>query len=437
MSARWQSFGFCPKEEYMIDTNVKPFIIESTQFKTFFVELWFPYERTQNIIAEALLPSLLVHTSKKYPDEPSFSRALLEKNILDITCGLRRIGTNTFFKCTLTMPDETVVSRREIEEGISFFLDTIYDPNLLEDHFDEEAFERAKKRMIVDIENDLKTIDTMAYLHIIDRVDTSGILKSCTLNHLEDAKKITGKEVYFFYQNAIQKVKPFVFAIGNFETRKLESFIKKELQKRKLETVHYTKNYTCFLEPIGTFKEIKEKGAFNQSYLSFVYKIKDMKEEDRLILQAITGLLSSQSSDLLLKMLRDQKDLVYEASAALYGRFGMIMLEAKMYRESYEEAKEQIYKTVELLKDREVVEPLLQNLKDRKRLNLKRNLDSKYAILGEKVDECLGFDVSLEDEYQRFCSIAFEDITSLVDRFELELIYFMEGVGNHETEETQ
>ncbi len=411
----------------MLDTNIKGHFIENKNFKTVFVELWIPYVAEKDYIPSCFLPSLLVHTNLLYPKEEIFQRKLLEKNILEISCGKRSCGKNSFFIFTLTMPDQTLIDLSEIEEGIRFFFSTVYEPNIQNHRFDEIQFERVRSRLITSIHNAKKDIDEFAIQMVMDEVDEEGFLKESLFHHMEDVQYMSNDEVVNFYENKIQKVRPFVFTIGNIEKEKIEKVIEEQLYKRNVKPLQIKKEYTAFLPcHFNTYKEKKISRPYAQSVLIFAYKIKDMKEEDRLPLSILSSLLSSQSSDLLMKNLRDEKGLVYTAYSRVYDRFNLLLIEAKIYREAYEEAKTQIFKTMEILKNGDI-KNLLQNIKDRRRVNLKRGLDNKFAIVSDSIAPTLGFGISMEQKYQDVLKMTEQDISNLAKRLKLELIYFVEG----------
>ena len=56
---------------------------------------------------------------------------------------------------------------------------------------------------------------------------------------------------------------------------------------------------------------------------------------------------------------------------------------------------------IEDLKNVELVTPLLENIKERKRLNLLRMLDDKFALLSDFIVEDLGFDDTIEELYNK------------------------------------
>ena len=77
------------------------------------------------------------------------------------------------------------------------------------------------------------------------------------------------------------------------------------------------------------------------------------------------------------------------------------------------------------LKNEKIITPLLENIKERKRLNLLRMLDDKYSLLGDFIVEDLGFDDTNLEFYNKVKNVTASDISNFIDRMVLDTIYFL------------
>ena len=77
------------------------------------------------------------------------------------------------------------------------------------------------------------------------------------------------------------------------------------------------------------------------------------------------------------------------------------------------------------LKNEKIITPLLENIKERKRLNLLRMLDDKYSLLGDFIVEDLGFDDTNLEFYNKVKNVTANDISNFIDRMVLDTIYFL------------
>ena len=155
-----------------------------------------------------------------------------------------------------------------------------------------------------------------------------------------------------------------------------------------------------------------------------------MKEEDKITLLGIQGLLASQSSDLLNQKLRQQKGLIYSSWVMVRKRFGTIEITTFIDSNKKQNAIDGIKEVIESLKDETEIEPLLQNLKERLRINLERKKDNKMQILNDYINSYFGILITSEEEYQLAKKVTAKEIKEFVNRLQLDTIYFVKEKSN-------
>ena len=187
------------------------------------------------------------------------------------------------------------------------------------------------------------------------------------------------------------------------------------------------KRYSHFLSvKENDVNYVEEKKNFKDSSVSFYYKIKDMSEDDFTKLSLVRGLLTSLSSRMLNKKLRDENDLVYSSKALAYLRFGVFEVTAYINKKNKDIVIEKIKEVMEDIKDPNKIRDYLENIKERRRVSLIKSLDDKFTLLNDVVLETLDIDKNMEDSYKEALSVSAEDISKFVERFKLDTIYFIE-----------
>ena len=155
--------------------------------------------------------------------------------------------------------------------------------------------------------------------------------------------------------------------------------------------------------------------------------MEDYKKSDAPILSLINFMLSSQSSKILYDYLRYENPLCYVCNSTAYMNYGVLIINAQIYREKKDLALEQIKNVMEKLKNEEFVDKYLENVKDRKRINLIRRQDSIHCILDDFMDNYLDNRMPLDEEYEIIKDLTSKDIVNLVNRLQLDTIYYLEG----------
>ena len=96
-----------------------------------------------------------------------------------------------------------------------------------------------------------------------------------------------------------------------------------------------------------------------------------------------------------------------------------------------EEAKEGMLEVMEQLKDETLVDSLLDKIRERKRNGLERQKDNCYALFDDYIMDYLEINNSATKRYEMMQKVTAQDIHSLVDRFQLDTIYFVKEENHH------
>lgn len=430
-SLLWYNISYidmrCIRMEQFKEKN-KPIFIQNKDFRTITISLFYPFEiKEEEIGLVDLLPAMLVHVSQKYPTEKEFMKEFMKRYIDVISVNIISVGARGFYRVILSIPDPIYLKEDHIEEAFIFLLDSIYHPLLQDNAFDEACFEKEKTRLLKEIDDGMKNIGCYSHQKFIEAFDEVGYLKESVYNHRKQVEKITSRDLYRFYQEKLGTQKPLSFVFGNTDEKVMTELFDKYLYHGNYETISFSKNYH-FYQEVEKEKCIEEEGPFNQSRVILGYKIRDMKEEDYACLYMIEDLLSSQSSNLLSKELREKEEIVYTTYASGYSHTGALILSANIHRNNKEKAILGMKRVLEKLKDKEKIEPLMENIKERVYLSTLREKDSKVSLFNDFIREYFGYGYSRQTEYEKMNKVTSEDVCHMIERLQLDTTYYLEGV---------
>ncbi len=413
-----------------ITIKKNPVITKNNNFKTILINVIFPYQEEVEILAkQAILPQMLLYMSKDYPTEGEFQKVLKENYILSYTAGKVTIGTTVYLNFELIIPDENSLKKDYIEKQIKFFSDAIYHPKEENSAFDSFEVNREKENLKLKINNYNKNFRSYLNYRITKLVDNKGVFSRSLQDNQHLIDEITPQNLYEFYKQVISNNKPICFVQGNIQKEKITSILKKYFpleDNQKLNT-----NYLYYLKPFRDKPQIiEEEKEFKDSAIAFIYKVKNMKKEDDILLELLSNLLTSQSSNLLNKKLRDENNLVYSTNTIYYPNYGILRIIAYINPKNKKETEEKILEVMNNLKNKEIIAPLLEKIKDRKRINLIKKLDNKNLIFSENIYKALQIKHTSEKRYEKIKSITPEDIIKFIDRLQLDTIYFLKEKNN-------
>lgn len=414
-------------------TITNPTLIKNENFETIIITVIFPYqEKIEELAKQALLPAMLMYMNEEYPTEEEFQKALKENYIVDYLAKQITVGTTNYFAFYLVIPDKLTLKKDYVEKQISFLEKCLYHPKLINEEFDNFELEREKENLLIKLKNTDKSFHAYQIKKLHKLVDNEGIFSRSLYDHQELIEKLTSKELYKFYQEKIKNNHPLIFILGNIEKQTILPIIKKYFPTLKEQETLKT-NYRHYLKPFRiTPQEITEEKHFKDSSLSLVYKVENMKEEDTILLGLLKNILTSQSTRLLNKKLRDEYNLVYSSSATFYPNFGIFEITAYINALNKDLALEKILEVMNDIKQEKELRPLIEKIIRRRKTILIRSLDNKYSILTNEIYKKLDIAYTDKESYDLLTKVTEEDLLEFLSRLKLDTIYFLKEMQDEQ-----
>ena len=411
-------------ENFTITT--KPIIIHNENFQTILIDIMFPYqEKTEDLAKQALLPAMLNYMTEKYPTERNFQNTLKENYVLSYSVDQKSIGTTAFINFQLTIPDKKALKKDVLESQIKLLSEAIYYPKTKNNAFDAFEFNREKENLKLRMNNNEKSFKPYLNRKVRELVDTEGIFSKSLYNHQNLIEETTEKNLYDYYKERILKTTPIIFVMGNITEEEINPIIEKYFPTTK-KTQSIKTDYFHYLEPFKTKpQEITEEKHFKDSSLSLVYKVENMKEEDTILLGLLKKLLTSQSTRLLNKKLRDEYNLVYSSNVTFYPNFGILEITAYINPLNKDLALEKILEVMNDIKQEKELRPLIEKIIRRRKTILIRSLDNKYSILTNEIYKKLDIAYTDKESYDLLTKVTEEDLLEFLSRLKLDTIYFL------------
>ena len=406
----------------------RPVIIKNEDFQTIIIRVMFPfYDEDEYLTKLTLLPSMLMYMNNKYQTEEEFQKNRKKNYILSTSCNRITVGTNMCLCFSMVIPDVNALGFDNLEEQFKFFSEMIYNPKIIDGGFDKNELTREKRNLELSIDNALKNLKPYQSVRGLELIDDEGILSSTVENHRYQLDDINPINMYDLYQQIISSYHPLVFAFGNIDEEYINKLADKYLYKNVSNVDIIERRYNHFLKVYDKETNfVEEKKNFKDSSVSFYYKIKDMAEDDFTKLSLVRSLLTSLSSRLLNKKLRDENDLVYSSKAVAYLRFGVFEITAYINKNNKDIVIEKIKEVMEDIKNPDYIREYLNNIKERRRIALIKSLDDKFTLLNDVVLDVLKVEKKMEEDYKEVLNISAEDVSEFVNRFVLDTIYYIE-----------
>lgn len=412
----------------------KPIFIKNENFQTILINIIFPYqEKEEELAKQALLPAMLVYMTEKYPTEELFQKKLKENYILSYSARQITIGTTAAFNFHLEIPDKKTLKKDVIKKQVELFSEAIFHPKIENEGFDNFELKREKENLKLKIRNSEKSFKAYLNNQTAKLVDNEGIFSRNLKDHLSQIDEITPQNLYDYWKEKIKNNTPIIFIMGNIEEKEITPIIEKYFIKYDKEYQTLETDYIHYLTPYRTTpQKITEEKEFRDSAISLIYKVKDMKQEDNILLSLVHSLLTSLSSRLLNKKLRDEYNLIYSSEVTFFPNYGLLKITAYINPKNKDIVEEKIKEVLNSLKNQNKITPLLEKIKERRRINLIRSLDNKYSIMNDNIFKTLKIDYTSEESYNLLKEKTAKDVAEFIDRLSLDTTYFLKESDKHE-----
>ncbi len=397
--------------------------IKNESFHTTLINFIYQFKcETHELAALTMLCRLLSKTNRKYPEIDLFAREKMNRYIMNFGILNQSIKGLYFINVSLLIPSDNVVKEKYLDNALNFCLDSIYDNNLDNDIL----FEREKKLCIEMHLNNYKNIDFIAEKNVLNLIDEEGIINKSKFKDIDYLSNLTKEDVIKCFNKYIKGIKPKIFINGNVDKEKVEQTIFNYFEDLNLKDYKVLKDYNYFYHKEDLINKT-DISKFYQSIVYMVYSVKNYNEEDFYKLYLINMLLNSSSSDLLLKSLRKDNNLVYSCGSSIMMRNGLLFVKAVTNANNIKIAKMIIESVINTIKQGNIQKENIDNVLHRLYLNVEREKDSFYVTSSKIINEYFKTDLDGESVLEILKNISIDDLVECANRLEIKCVYTLEG----------
>lgn len=378
----------------------------------------------------AVIPSLLTHSCKKYPSIKLLNQKLEELYGASVSPSVSKVGDFQALTITAFSADDRFLpyQSENINNLSALLCDLIFSPNLSsEGIFFDEDIEREKIQLIEEIKsekNDKKIYARSKCEEIMCKNEKYGINP---LGTIESAKNLDPKTVFDAWKQLLENSYIEVMMIGNEKNNFLINELKNRFQNIKRNT-----SFTFETEVIKKAKQITQKQEHmdvTQCKLVMGFRTEIAKPDKKIqAVKVMNALLGGTPQSKLFLNVREKLSLCYYCSSRYNANKGIILIESGVEEKNIEKAKKEI---LEQIKDIQ-----LGNFSDSQfeetKLYLKQSmkkiqdnievLDNWYLL--QTFDE---IKKEPEETIKEIENVSREDVINAALKISLDTIYILSG----------
>ena len=402
--------------------------IKTDKFKKVKIRINFKEKTTkEKVVYRNMLSLVLLEATKKFNT----------RRLLDIECenlynigvgaGTSNSGNYHLLRFNTTFLNEKYTEKGMMEESFKFFLEFIFNPNVIDGKFESQTFNNAKNILKEDIESYADNPGRFAFSRIYEIMCPNSVIKFRSTGYIEDLEKVTEENLYEYYKELLTNNEIDIFIIGNIDVKQMEKIIADNFNIDSIkheQLAHIVKQDDFRTEP----RVIKENKNINQSILILGSKLKDITEfERKYVLVLYNYILGGSADSKLFKEVREKNSLCYSISSTHSGIANLEFISAGIGKENYDKAVELIKAEIKNMEDGNFTEEDINQAKITFLASLKEIEDTANGIINiYEAHEYLDYDL-LEERAKEIEKVTKEDIINVSKKMYLDTIYLLEG----------
>ena len=401
-------------------TNYK----KNKNFHTTLINFIYQFKADKSeIMALSIMSKLLSKTSKNYNKEDLFYKEKLNRYILNYNLSFNSLNDVYFLDFALLIPNTNIIKDLDINNEISFFIDSIFNNNLC----DNKLFLKEKNLYLESLLNNYKNIEFIAKKSVLDKLDDECIFNKMKYMDIDNINNLKIEDVIYVFNKYVKGVKPRIFVNGNINIDYLENLFTKLLDPLELKSKRIIKDYNYFYNNNSVSNHYLEKCKFYQSIVSLVYVVDNYKEEDFYKLYLLKLLLYSSSSKLLIDTLRKKSNLVYTTSTHVIIHNGLLFIDANTSKENILLVKKMINELIKDLKNINKYKDNISKIIRSYKIEIEKEKDSFLSSSLNIVNKYYNIELSKSDELNIISKITNGELIDLICRLRLLYDYTLEG----------
>ncbi len=403
--------------------------MQSNKFKTGCFSVNFLRQHNkENASLDALLPSVLLRGTEKYPDMQQITARLDELYGSAFGTLVRCKGETKLFGFYADFLEDQFVPGGGILAGILDFLDQIlYHPYTEDGTFCTRFVEGEKRNLINALESAINDKRSYAARRMIHHMCEDEDYRVPRLGTVEDVERITVADLWEHYQYVLRNCSIEIFYGGQLSPQEAAAAFAPIFAHRE-ETV-WEESHTRLIPVATQVREISETMDIVQGKLVMGLRIDlDPSDPEYVALNLLNGILGGGMTSKLFCNVREKRSLCYYASSTYFRFKGIMFISAGVDFKNYEIAKDAILAELEACKRGDITPDELESARIQLLSGLYAAMDAPNRLDDFFVGQAIAPTPDLPQQIELVKTLTIRDMVAVANKLSLDTVYFLKGV---------
>ena len=402
--------------------------VQTDKFKTgcFSINFIRPLKKSE-VAQNALIPSVLLRGSVRYPDIRSISARLDELYGASVGSLVRKKGEMQLVGLYADYVEDKLTDEPVFRQVLDFTAEILLDPVLENGCFREDVVRGEKRNLANAIEsriNNKRSYALTQLLRLMCADETYGIAR---IGELEDVERVDAAGLYTQYQELLAHSRVEIFYMGAQPAHEAAEAFRSALGA--LARGELAQVSTEVVRTAGAVRERIEEMDVAQGKLAIGLRTgctaADAEYPALLMMNAVFG--AGTTSKLFVKV-REELSLCYYAGASIEKFKGVMFVSSGVESANFETAKKEILRQLEQCREGNISAYEFDSAKRLILSELKTAADSPGRLDDFYVgNAAAGIGGTVETLAERVAAVTVEDVVAAARRVTLDSVYFLKG----------
>lgn len=399
--------------------------VRDTRFKTMRISATalLPLE-SDTVSAYALLSQVLTRSCREYPDFTVLSKKLSSLYGASLEAEIRKLGEVLALTFSVSGIDDRYSLGGEcISEELSRILcSVIFDPLIIQGHFDENAVTQEKRQLIEYIDSEFNDKRVYANKRLMELMCSDEAFGVARYGTREQVEQITMEDLNTAFDTMLKRARFEIFYIGDSSSE-----IAKQVFQNKFLTLSrepYELN-TQIVRRAVTVREFTDRIDVSQAKLLMGFRTDcACPEEDVFPMRLMCAVLGGSANSKFFRNVREKQSLCYYCVSRFNRLKGIISVESGVEDCNIERTRKAILEELEAIKNGDVTDDEIMYAKLSIANSFVGICDTVYGIYELYFSQLFdGRFLSAEESIAEFNSVTKEQVIEAARKLTLDTVY--------------
>lgn len=417
--------------------------LHSDKFKTACLSLTMLTQLQRDTAAlNALIPCVLRRGTTRFRDMEALSSRFDELYGSAIEPVVRRIGEIQCIGFYASMPEGDFIADggNILHDTAELMGEMLLSPATRGGLFLPQYVESEKEKLLELIRSRINEKRGYAVFRCIEEMCCYEDFAVSRLGLEDECENINYKKLTKHYRNLIQSCPIEIFYCGRASAKQVASAMKEALSTLPRADIDYEIGTDVRMNAVEEqARFVSEELDVNQGILVMGFRLGEcMEDPDLASIYVFNGVFGSGSTSKLFMNVREKLSLCYYASSAVDTHKGLMFVSSGIDFDKFDRVKEEIFTQLDAVKRGDVSEEELESARMGIASDLRSIKDGQGELEGFYLANTLdGLDISPDELAELVENVSLEDVISIANSVECDMIYFLKGYENEETDDAE